>query len=219
MALYIAFEGGEGSGKSTQVRLLARALSELDAEGNGSPVVTHEPGATALGRELRRLLLDVDQAPVGERAETLLMAADRAQHMDEVVRPALVAGHHVISDRTAYSSLAYQGGGRALGVDAVRTVNDWALDGLWPDLVLLLDCPADAAAARRSRALDRLESEVDEFHARVASTFDALAADDPRGWVVIDATRSIDQVAASVWAAVTARFDETSDPATVGRPS
>lgn len=211
MALYIAFEGGEGSGKSTQVRLLARALTDLDPHGPGSPVVTHEPGATALGRELRRLLLDVGQAPVGERAETLLMAADRAQHMDEVVRPALAAGRHVISDRTAYSSLAYQGGGRQLGVEAVRSVNDWALDGLWPDLVLLLDCPPDAAASRRSRALDRLESEVDEFHTRVAHTFDALAADDPDRWVVIDASRSIEEVAASVWDAVLARLDDSQD--------
>ncbi len=201
MAPYIAFEGGEGSGKSTQVRLLARALTAAE-----SPVVTHEPGATPLGRELRRLLLDVDQAPMGERAETLLMAADRAQHIEEVVRPALAAGRHVISDRSAYSSLAYQGGGRGLGIDAVRSVNDWALDGLWPDIVLFLDCPPAAAAARRSRALDRLESEVDEFHQKVAATFTSLAEADPGHWVVIDASRSIEEVAASVWVAIEDRL-------------
>ena len=118
MVLYIGFEGGEGSGKSTQVRRLAATLLATD-DTAGPPVVTHEPGATPLGVELRRLLLGTDQAPVGIRAEALLMAADRAQHMEETVRPALAAGRHVISDRTAYSSLAYQGGGRRLGIDQV----------------------------------------------------------------------------------------------------
>lgn len=208
MALYIAFEGGEGCGKSTQVRLLAKALTEPTfVTPAGPPVVTHEPGATPLGRELRRLLLDVDQAPVGRRAEALLMAADRAQHMDEVVRPALEAGRHVISDRTAFSSLAYQGGGRRLGVEDVRTVNQWALDGLWPDLVVLLDCSPAAAASRRSRALDRLESEVDGFHERVHQTFVELAADDPDRWVVIDGSASIEDVAAAVWQVVRDRLE------------
>lgn len=206
MSLYIAFEGGEGSGKSTQVRLLARTLSEPEHSTAGPPVVTHEPGATPLGRQLRLLLLDVDQAPVGIRAEALLMAADRAQHMEEVVGPALAAGRHVISDRTAFSSLAYQGGGRRLGVDAVRSVNEWALDGLWPDVVLLLDCPPAAAAARRSRTLDRLESENGGFHDRVHRTFGELAADDPERWVVIDAEQSIEEVAAAVWEAVAVRL-------------
>ena len=210
MALYIAFEGGEGSGKSTQVRLLAKALSEPDLAEFGLPVVTHEPGATPLGIQLRQLLLDVDQAPVGIRAEALLMAADRAQHMDEVVRPALAAGRHVISDRTAYSSLAYQGGGRELGVDQIRSVNDWAIDGLWPELVLLLDCPPAAAASRRSRALDRLEAETNGFHERVRSTFVELAAEDPGRWVVIDGSRPIDEVAAEVMAVVASRIEATS---------
>lgn len=203
MALYIAFEGGEGSGKSTQVRLLTQRLLELGGEG---PIVTHEPGATALGMRLRQLLLGVDQAPIGPRAETLLMAADRSQHIREVVRPALAEGRHVISDRTAYSSLAYQGGGRGLGLDAVRAVNDWALDGLWPDLVLFLDCPPGTAASRRARALDRLESETADFHDRVHATFGVLAAAEPDRWVVIDATQSIAEVAASVWAAVDQRL-------------
>ena len=203
MALYIAFEGGEGSGKSTQVRLLSERLAELDGV---TPVVTNEPGATPLGRQLRELLLGVDQAPVGPRAETLLMAADRAQHMSEVVRPALSSGQHVISDRTAYSSLAYQGGGRDLGVDQVRAVNDWALDGLWPDLVLLLDCPPEAAAGRRERALDRLEAEVDGFHNRIHATFRELAAAEPERWVVIDGSAPIDDVAVAVWAAVEQRL-------------
>lgn len=202
MALYIAFEGGEGSGKSTQVRLLAKRL--VDRDGS-DPVITHEPGATPLGRQLRELLLGVDQAPLGPRAETLMMAADRAQHMKEVVRPALADGRHVISDRTAYSSLAYQGGGRGLGVDQVRAVNDWALDGLWPDLVLLLDCPPETVAGRRERALDRLEAEADGFHDRIHATFRELAVAEPERWVVIDGSASIDDVAAAVWLAVEER--------------
>lgn len=203
MAIYIAFEGGEGSGKSTQVRLLAKRLLELEGS---SPVVTHEPGATPLGAQLRELLLGVDQAPVGPRAETLMMAADRAQHMTEVVQPALDNDQHVISDRTAYSSLAYQGGGRGLGIDQVRAVNDWALDGLWPDLVLLLDCPPEAASGRRQRALDRLEAEAEGFHARIHTTFRELAAAEPDRWVVIDGSAAIDDVSAAVWAAVEQRL-------------
>ena len=209
MALYIGFEGGEGSGKSTQVRRLAATLTRLGVASAGPPVVTHEPGATPLGVELRRLLLGTDQAPVGVRAEALLMAADRAQHMVEVVRPALGAGRHVISDRTAFSSLAYQGGGRRLGIEKVHAVNQWALDGLWPDLVVFLDCPPAAAAERRSRALDRLESEGDDFHERVHRSFVEMAAADPDRWVVIDALQAIDTVEAEVWAAVEPKLATT----------
>lgn len=192
-ALYIAFEGGEGSGKSTQSAILAKKLSAL---------TTHEPGGTQLGAQLRKLLLGVGEAPVGARAETLMMAADRAQHMVELVGPALAAGQHVISDRTAYSSLAYQGGGRGLGVEHVRAVNEWALDGLWPDLVILLDCDPADAKGRRTRVLDRLEAEDPSFHERVRNTFLDLAAADVDHWVVIDANQKIADVAAEVWAAV-----------------
>lgn len=198
MPLYIAFEGGEGSGKSTQAHRLAERLGAL---------VTHEPGNTELGAQLRALLLGVGGAPVSPRAETLMMAADRAQHMAEVVRPALERGDHVISDRTAFSSLAYQGGGRELGVDAVRAVNEWALDGLWPDLVILLECEPSTARERRARALDRLEAEDAEFHRRVHQTFAHLAAQDPQRWVVVDATGSIDEVEQRVWEAVEARLE------------
>ncbi len=207
MALYIAFEGGEGAGKSTQVRLLARRLTELVDQPEVAPLVTNEPGGTPLGGKLRQLLLAVDQAPVGARAETLMMAADRAQHMDDLVRPALAAGRDVISDRTAFSSLAYQGGGRALGVDQVRSVNDWALDGLWPDLVLLLDCAPDVTADRRSRELDRLESEANGFHDRIRQTFLDLAAADADRWVVVDASQTIAEVSDAVWAVVEARLE------------
>lgn len=189
---YIAFEGGEGSGKSTQVRLLAE---RLDA------VVTREPGGTDLGGRLRSILLDPGEAPVGPRAETLLMAADRAQHMRQVIRPALAAGRHVVSDRSVFSSLAYQGGGRELGVEAVREINEWALDGCWPDHVVLLDLSVEAAAERLRRGLDRLEQEDRSFHDRVRATYLELAASDDR-WVVIDAAEPIERVAEKVWAAV-----------------
>ena len=189
MAAYIAFEGGEGSGKSTQARLLAE---QLDA------VLTREPGGTPLGAELRRLLLGVGEAPVSPRAETLLMAADRAQHLAEVVGPALDAGRHVVSDRSVFSSLAYQGAGRALGVDAVRAVNDWALDGRWPDVVVLLDAAPATAQTRLQRSLDRLEQESDEFHARVRDCYLDLAAADPERWIVVPAEGDIDAIAARI---------------------
>jgi dTMP kinase len=193
---YIAFEGGEGSGKSTQARILAERLGA---------VLTREPGATALGAKLRALLLEPGPDPVGYRTETLLMAADRAQHLDEVVGPALAAGRHVVSDRSAYSSLAYQGGGRRLGVEAVQRVNDWALDGRWPDVVVLLDVDHDVASGRLNRPLDRLEQEGVEFHQRVLATYRELATD-ARRWAVVPAVGAIDEVAAAVWSAVEPRL-------------
>ncbi len=193
---YIAFEGGEGSGKSTQARRLAR---RIDA------VLTHEPGNTPLGAKLRELLLGTDQAPVGSRAETLMMAADRAQHIEQVVAPALADGRHVVSDRSAYSSLASQGGGRSLGVDAVRQVNDWALDGRWPDVVVLLDC--DPGQGPRGRpGGDRLEQETIDFHEMVHATYRAVAEAEPDRFVVLPAVGTIKDVEARVWAALAPRF-------------
>lgn len=194
--LYIAFEGGEGSGKSTQARRLAK---RIDA------VLTHEPGNTPLGKQLRQLLLGTDEAPVGARAETLMMAADRAQHIEQVVAPALAEGRHVVSDRTAYSSLAYQGGGRKLGVEAVRGVNDWALDGHWPDVVVLLDCePGQGPRGRPGR--DRLEQEAADFHETVHATYRAVAEAEPDRFVVLPALGTIEEVEARVWSALAARF-------------
>lgn len=196
MATYIAFEGGEGSGKSTQAKVLAERLGA---------VLTREPGATPLGAKLRALLLDPGEAPVSPRAETLLMAADRAQHMAEVVEPSLAAGRHVVSDRSVFSSLAYQGGGRQLGVDAVWRVNDWALDGRWPDVVVFLDIDPSDAAGRLDRALDRLEQEGDAFHQRVWAAYRELATD-PRRWVTVPAAGTIESVGEAVWAAVEPRL-------------
>ncbi len=185
---YLAFEGGEGSGKSTQARILA---GRIDA------VLTREPGATELGIQLRKLLLDPGGAPVDPRTETLLMAADRAQHLAEVVRPALAEGRHVVSDRSVYSSLAYQGGGRGLGVEEVRALNRWALDDTWPDLVVLLDLDVAEARARLERGLDRLEQEDLDFHERIGDTYRELAKDE--GWIVVSAVGDVDSVAAEVW--------------------
>lgn len=201
---YIAFEGGEGSGKSTQAEILAKRIGAT---------VTREPGGTELGHELRRLLLNPGEAPVGARAETLMMAADRAQHAVEVITPALAGGGSVVSDRTAYSSLAYQGGGRELGVDHVRAVNDWALAGLWPDLVIFLECAPEVSQARLGGSLDRLEQEGADFHQRVHQTYLDLAAADPQTWVTIPATGSIAEVAERIWLAVSERFDHEPEQA------
>ena len=190
---WIAFEGGDGCGKSTQARLLAE---RLDA------VVTREPGGTTVGERIRAVLLDPSIAYLDQRAEALLMAADRAQHIAEVVGPALDAGRHVVSDRSAFSSLAYQGYGRELDVDALRRLSDWAMQGRWPDLVILLDVSAQTAAQRMTGQPDRLEAAGSAFHARVRDGFVALAASDPDRWVVVQGAASVDAVAARVWSAV-----------------
>ncbi len=197
MASYVAFEGGEGSGKSTQAAIVAERLGA---------VLTREPGATALGGELRRLLLGTGDWTVGARAEALMMAADRAQHLEEMVVPTLAAGQHVISDRSAYSSLAYQGGGRELGLDQVRAINDWAIAGRWPDLVVYLRVDREVARARLNRSLDRLEQEGEAFHERVGAAFDRLAADEPDRWLVIDGDRDPDVVTADIWRQLGARL-------------
>jgi dTMP kinase len=197
----IAFEGGEGIGKSTQAERLA---CHLDA------VLTREPGGTDVGERVRELLLDRAVSGLDARAEALLMAAARAHHVATVVRPALDAGRDVVTDRYSHSSLAYQGHGRGLDLDELRDLSTWATAGLWPDVVVLLDVPGDEAAARRDRngqAPDRLEAEADDFHRRVVEGFHALAADDPERWVVVDGTGDADAVAERVRAAVDAKLN------------
>lgn len=189
---WIAFEGGEGSGKSTQARLLA---TRLDA------VLTREPGGTPVGERIRGILLDASVVGLDDRAEALLMAADRAQHVADVVRPALEADRDVVSDRSAFSSLAYQGHGRDLGVDVVRRLCDWAAAGRWPDLAILLDVPAAVRADRMKDPPDRLESAGEDFHERVAAGFRALADDEPARWLVVDGSGHVEEVAARVAAA------------------
>ena len=189
----IALEGIDGCGKSTQARIVSERLGALS---------TFEPGATALGASLRALLLGRDGAPVADRAEALLMAADRAQHVAEVIVPELESGRWVVTDRFAASTLAYQGFGRGLDREELAALVGWATDGLRPDLTVLLDLPVSVAAARRTGTVDRMESEASAFHQRVADGYLALAesADDP--WLVVDATEAPESVAAVIWGAV-----------------
>jgi dTMP kinase len=202
-ALFVAFEGGEGVGKSTQI---ARAATWLRGEGR-DVVETREPGGTPLGQELRRLVLDPD-GHVTPRAEALIYAADRAHHVDTVIRPALRQGRIVLTDRYIDSTLAYQGAGRGLTVAEARVVTAWATDGLLPDLTVVLDLDPrtglERAGARSS--LDRLEAASLAFHESVRAGFLALAAEAPARYVVIDATQEADAIAAAVQDAVTVRL-------------
>jgi dTMP kinase len=192
---FVVLEGADGCGKSTQA---ARLVGALEARGH-RVCATFEPGATELGRALRELLLerDLDIAP---RAEALLMAADRAQHVDTVIRPALARGEWVVSDRFVGSSLAYQGVARGVGVDAVAAVNGLATAGVAPDLVVLLAAPLPLLAARRRGPADRIEAAGEPFLAAVADAFADLAA--THGWAVVDAAADPDTVERAVWAVV-----------------
>ncbi|WP_373466389.1 dTMP kinase [Streptomyces phaeochromogenes] len=180
---FIALEGGDGAGKSTQ----AEAIAEWIRAKGHEVVVTREPGATPVGKRLRSILLDVSSAGLSHRAEALLYAADRAEHVDTVVRPALERGAVVVSDRYIDSSVAYQGAGRDLSPTEIARINRWATDGLVPHLTVLLDVPPETARERFTEAPDRLESEPAEFHARVRSGFLTLAAADPARYLVVDA--------------------------------
>jgi dTMP kinase len=197
---YIAFEGAEGSGKSTQARLLAEALGA---------VLTQETGGTAIGQRLRAILHDTTLERLDFRAEALVVAADRAQHLSEVVIPALDTGRPVVSDRSVYSTLAYQGYGRQLDLVELRRINEWAVQGVWPSFVVYVEAPADVVASRLGgRQLDRFELASDGFHDRVLAGFRAMAAADPDRWITITTERSPGEVAVDVLAAVTARFPE-----------
>jgi dTMP kinase len=192
--LYVALEGAEGCGKSTQAEILATALGA---------VLTRETGGTPIGERLRAILHDTTVTDLADRAEALITAADRAQHIAHVVRPALAAGRTVVSDRSVWSTLGYQGYGRGLDLEVLRRINDWAVDGLWPDRVILLDAPADVLARRISgRDLDRFELAGADFHGRVAAGFRAMAAADPTRWTVVDADGDPATVAARVRAAL-----------------
>lgn len=199
--LFIAFEGGEGSGKSTQIARLAHRLRDAGRE----VVTTFEPGGTAVGAAIRQVLLSRDTDGLTARAEALLFAADRAQHVATVVRPALRRGAVVLTDRYRDSSIAYQGAGRELSVDEVRELSEWATDGLVPDLTVLLDVDPVVGLQRASGETDRLEAEPLQFHTRVRAHFLALAAAEPDRYVVLDASQPVDEVASAVAAAVAAR--------------
>ncbi|MDP7066717.1 MAG: dTMP kinase [Acidimicrobiales bacterium] len=189
---YIAFEGWEASGKSTQAQILAQ---QLDA------VLTREPGGTDLGSTIRDLVLGDGPEPT-ERAEALLFAADRAQHLAEVVEPALAEGRDVVTDRSFGSTLAYQGYGRGQSVEELMRLVEWTSGGLLPDLVVLLTVAVDVANDRLGDQRDRMESEDVDFAKRVVEGFAALAEADPLRWVVVDGGGSVDEVAAKVSKAV-----------------
>ncbi|MDR0594704.1 MAG: dTMP kinase [Bifidobacteriaceae bacterium] len=200
---FVALEGGDGSGKSTQLGLLVARLRRdgwVDGPGRPRLVVTREPGGTELGANLRQLVLHGGE--VSPAAEALLYAADRAQHVAQVLRPALARGDLVISDRYLDSSIAYQAEGRGLPEAAIRQVNAVATGGLEPDLTILLDIDPGLAAARRAAPADRLEQAGREFHANVNRRYRELAAARPGAYAVVDATGPPDEVHARLWTAV-----------------
>lgn len=203
--LFVTFEGGDGSGKTTQAGLLESWLTE-----QGRRVVrTREPGGTDLGLELREIVLH-RRGHIAPRAEALLYAADRAQHVDTLVRPALERGDVVVQDRYIDSSVAYQGAGRVLGGDEVRDLSRWAVEGLAPDLTVLLDLDEAAARSRLDASrttYDRLEAEAQDFHARVRAAFLAIADAEPERFLVVDATLPVDAIAASVRSRVETLLD------------
>lgn len=192
--VFVVLEGGDGSGKSTQAARLVARLRELGRE----VMVTREPGATEVGAAIRSLVLgggDLDP-----RTEALLIAADRAEHVAEVIRPALERGAVVVSDRFVPSSLAYQGVARGLGIDEIARLSDWATGGLQPDLVIVLDVAPAEAAARRAGPEDRMEREPDSFRAQVNQAYRDLSG--RFGWTLLDGSAPEDVVAEHVWAAV-----------------
>lgn len=197
---YIALEGLEGCGKSTHTKRLGEHLNA---------VITREPGGTRIGSLLRAILADTENTDLDRRTEALLMAADRAQHMAEIIQPALSRGQHVVSDRSIYSTLAYQGYGRQLGTDALLSISTWALNNRLPDMVIYIDVPTDILNERLAkRDLDRFEREGPEFFARIAQGFTELRNADPSRWIVIDGTMSKDDVEADIRTKVLDRLGE-----------
>ncbi|MEY3054962.1 MAG: dTMP kinase [Ilumatobacteraceae bacterium] len=197
-AHYIAFEGIEGCGKSTQASRLAADIGA---------VLTRETGGTQIGARIRDVLHDPANTHLSPVAETLLIAGDRAQHYAEVLEPNLSAGRHVVSDRSVYSSIAYQGYGRALDLEQVQSVNRWAIHDRWPDLVVLLDIDHTTAMARiGDRSLDRFEREEAGFFQRIVEGFRTMAREDPNRWIVLDGDQQPDVIADRVRSIVRERF-------------
>ncbi len=205
--MFITFEGPDGSGKTTQARLLAERLREQRYE----VVLTREPGGSDIGDQIRAVLHDLRNTAMDARTEILLYSASRAQHVAQLIRPALAAGKIVISDRYADSTLAYQGYGRELDLETLRTVTAFATGGLVPDLTLYLDIPPQEGLQRRRLGGDewnRLDAEALEFHQRVRAGFLELVRLEPERWVVIDSTHSIEEVQAEIKALVQARLSQ-----------
>jgi dTMP kinase len=188
--IFIAFEGGEGTGKSTQSQLLAKWLEEEEGE---TVVLSREPGGTELGKDLRKILLGHETGVISPRAEALLYAADRAHHVFSVIRPGLAEGKVVISDRYFDSSAAYQGAGRVLNPGEVARISRWATESLYPTLTILIDVPAEIGLGRL-QSRDRLEAEPTEFHERVRQEFLQIAMMDPERYFVVDGTQSVEEI-------------------------
>lgn len=205
--LFVAVEGPDGSGKSTQARALAEALRAAGRDA----VLTREPGGSDLGETLRRLLLDPAHAPVDPRTEALLFAAARSAHAVRTLRPALARGAVVVTDRYVDSSVAYQGAVRGLGEERIAALNDWATDGLTPDLTVLIDVDAATAAARRTgrdgAGADRMERETADQHETLRAAFLARAAAAPERYLVLDGSLAPAELTARALARVTAEAD------------
>lgn len=203
--MFISFEGTEGSGKSLQARLLVERL-----RAHGLAVcATHEPGGTALGDQVRQLVLVRNDLHVVPRAEALLMNSSRAQLCEEVLRPALERGEVVVCDRFADSTLVYQGAGRGVDPGALAAVISFATNDLRPDLTILLDLPVDVGLARKHRQVEgwnRFEAEAVAFHTRVRAGYDALAKAEPDRWYCFDAGKAPDELANQIWELVGGRL-------------
>ena len=203
-SLFITFEGMDGSGKTTQMRLLAERLRARGRE----VLETAEPGGTRIGIEIRRILLDAANQELGPTAEMLLYFACRAQNVDEWIMPALAAGKIVLSDRFTDSTLVYQGCGRGLGAETVMTLDRIACRGLVPDLTLLIDIDAETSLARAharntsERTGDRMDEQSLEFHRQVYEAYHALAAREPHRFRIVDGRASVESIAAEIWNAV-----------------
>lgn len=198
---FIVFEGGEGSGKSIQVEILASHLRE---DGH-AVTVTREPGGTRIGEQIRAITHNSENVDLDAVTEAYLMAASRAQHVRELIEPALEAGKVVVCDRFVDSNIAYQGYGRKLGEDTIRRLNELAIDGAFPDIVIILDVPPSVGLDRRIKSVkvkDRLDLQQKDFYDRVYQGYLALAEKDPERYVIIDSARSIEDVAMHVWKTV-----------------
>lgn len=203
MTQFITFEGGDGTGKSTQLQALEKYLS-----GRGrSCLSTREPGGTSLGNLIRQVLLEVGKQPITSPTELFLYLADRAQHIQEVVAPALAQGKIVLCDRHTDSTLAYQGYGRGIDVNLLRRLNDMASGGIRPDLTILFDCPVEIALSRTAARQfppgvthreDRFEREELEFHKRVRAGFLELARAEPKRFHIVDASRSVAEISQEI---------------------
>lgn len=193
MSLFVTFEGGDGSGKSTQISRVAERLRAAGYE----VVLGREPGGTPLGRDIRNVLLHGDD--MSGRTEALLFAADRSHHIDTHVLPALKRGAIVLSDRYYDSSIAYQGAARSIGTDEVARLNEWATGGVKPDVTFYLDISAEAGLARMTRGFDRLEGEGVDFQRRVREEYHRLIAADPKRFVVVDADRPAEQITDDIY--------------------